>query len=152
MNTRFFAYIGFAFALIGCGTVQTGTHGTFLPTPSNGFKGLIGWVTNGPQYKEMTDNCASYGGVKNWEQARGWEQGGGPSIFVMYQRYECRGPINSPDLKRAENPHVPTQRKYQNSSPATKSSTIDSASVKCEELGFKRGTENFGDCVLKISR
>lgn len=36
--------------------------------------------------------------------------------------------------------------------PATNSSTIESASAKCEELGFKRGTEKFGECVLKISR
>lgn len=29
---------------------------------------------------------------------------------------------------------------------------IRSATHKCEELGFKRGTEKFGDCVLKISK
>ena len=36
--------------------------------------------------------------------------------------------------------------------PATNSITIDSASAKCVELGFKKGTEQFGDCVLKISK
>jgi hypothetical protein len=152
MNIRFLVYIGLSFVLAGCGTVQTGTHGTYLPTPSNGYRGLIGWVTTGPQYKEMTDNCANYGGLKNWEQARGWERGGGPTIGVMYQRYECRGPINPPDLRRADVVPTPSQPQYQNASPATNSSTIDSASAKCAELGFKKGTEKFGDCVLKISK
>lgn len=36
--------------------------------------------------------------------------------------------------------------------PATNSNVIESASQKCEELGFKKGTEKFGDCVLKISK
>jgi hypothetical protein len=35
---------------------------------------------------------------------------------------------------------------------AKNSLTMDSASAKCVELGFKRGTEKFGDCVLKISK
>ncbi len=30
--------------------------------------------------------------------------------------------------------------------------TIDSAATKCGELGFKSGTEAFGNCVLKLSR
>jgi peptidyl-prolyl cis-trans isomerase C len=37
-------------------------------------------------------------------------------------------------------------------SNSSSSTTIESASAKCVELGFKKGTEKFGDCVLKISK
>jgi hypothetical protein len=30
--------------------------------------------------------------------------------------------------------------------------TIETAAKKCEELGFKSGTEAFGNCVLKLSK
>jgi hypothetical protein len=151
MNTKFLAYFGFAFALSGCGTVQTGTHGTYPPTPSNGYRGLVGWVVTGSQLQEMARNCVNYGGLKSWERARGWEQGGGPTIGVMYQNYECHGPINPPALRKVET--IPAlQPQYQSAPPAINSSTIDSASAKCVELGFKKGTEKFGDCVLKISK
>jgi hypothetical protein len=30
--------------------------------------------------------------------------------------------------------------------------TIDAAAKKCEEIGFKSGTEAFGNCVLKLSK
>ena len=152
MNTRFLAFVGLAFALTGCGTVQTGTHGTYLPTPSNGYRGLIGWVLEGSELQEMSRNCANYGGLKSWERPRGWEQDGGPTIGVMYQKYECNGPIKPSDLRRVENIPALTQPQYQSAPPSTNSITIDSASAKCVELGFKKGTEKFGDCILKISK
>ena len=92
MINRIYLYFFILLVATGCGTVQTGTQGTYLPSPNNGYRGLIGWVTSGPQYKEMAANCLSYGGLKNWEQARGWESGGGPTIGVMYQHYQCAGP------------------------------------------------------------
>jgi hypothetical protein len=37
--------------------------------------------------------------------------------------------------------------------PESKSSlNLDDAQKKCAELGFKKGTENFGNCVLKIAK
>lgn len=36
------------------------------------------------------------------------------------------------------------------SQPASMS--IESATKKCEEIGFKLGTESFGNCVLKLSK
>jgi cytochrome c len=50
---------------------------------------------------------------------------------------------------------APIQPSYQpsitTSSPPS-ITNIESASQKCEELGFKKGTEKFGDCVLRISK
>jgi len=42
----------------------------------------------------------------------------------------------------------------QTSVPSISSNTLnfDSAEKKCAELGFKKGTENFGNCVLKIAK
>ena len=33
----------------------------------------------------------------------------------------------------------------------SKSNTLDSAKIKCSELGFKNGTETFGKCVLRLT-
>ena len=35
---------------------------------------------------------------------------------------------------------------------STNSLTIEDAKLKCSELGFKPGSENYGDCVLKLSQ
>ena len=40
----------------------------------------------------------------------------------------------------------------ENSSGLTSGASIDDAKKKCAELGFTRGTEKFGNCVLKVSR
>ena len=37
-------------------------------------------------------------------------------------------------------------------SPAMGQVSVESAKQKCEELGFKSGTEKFGDCVLRLSK
>ena len=34
---------------------------------------------------------------------------------------------------------------------STQSIDLDSAKTECEDLGFKKGTEKFGECVLKLS-
>lgn len=39
---------------------------------------------------------------------------------------------------------------YQSSLPA--STTIDDARAKCRDIGFKAGTEDFGKCVLRLSK
>jgi hypothetical protein len=36
--------------------------------------------------------------------------------------------------------------------PTTPNISIDDSKAKCADLGFKSGTEKFGDCVLKLSR
>ena len=36
--------------------------------------------------------------------------------------------------------------------PTTPNISIDDSKAKCAELGFKAGTEKFGDCVLKLSK
>ena len=36
--------------------------------------------------------------------------------------------------------------------PASSEITMDQAKAKCLDLGFKVGTESFGQCVLKISK
>lgn len=42
----------------------------------------------------------------------------------------------------------------QSGSTLTNSNTLnlDAAEKKCSELGFKKGTENFGNCVLKLAK
>jgi hypothetical protein len=105
----------------------------------------------------MAENCAKYGGLKSWDYPRGWERGGGPTIGVMYQNYECHGLIINQSEPTAikinssrPQPHGQTSPKMGSEIDAR--SNIESASKKCIDLGFKKGTELYGGCVLKLSK
>lgn len=47
---------------------------------------------------------------------------------------------------------VPTVSQTSVSSPSSNALNLELAEKKCAELGFKKGTENFGNCVLKIAK
>ena len=51
-------------------------------------------------------------------------------------------------------PPQPTyqQPTYQTPPPPTPGMSIDEGKKKCADLGFKAGTEAFGNCVLKLSK
>ena len=46
----------------------------------------------------------------------------------------------------------PVQRQFIPDVPAKVTPSIDEAKVKCNQLGFKVGTEAFGNCVLRLSK
>lgn len=47
---------------------------------------------------------------------------------------------------------VPGSAQTQQVAESKKELNLDSAQKKCEELGFTKGTENYGNCVLKIAK
>ena len=63
------------------------------------------------------------------------------SVWVLYKP----SPINNQNSQ-------PTQQNTQSFKPDWAQVSLEDAKKKCTELGFKAGTESFGNCVLKISK
>lgn len=60
--------------------------------------------------------------------------------------------IDSPSAVEAQNPSIKPQSvasPFEGTSK-TDSKSVDSAKKDCRELGFKPGTKDFGNCVLKL--
>jgi len=70
------------------------------------------------------------------------------SYFSKFRDFICRGyfPINAP-VQAAH-----SIQKVEKIEAGPEAETMESAKTKCAELGFKRGTEKFGACVLKVMK
>jgi hypothetical protein len=91
-------------------------------------------------YSELKDRaiqiCYSLGGLKN----EPYIYTDGVLGYKVY-RYQCNGPQYSNPASVTATPVV------------TKPSvSIDEAKQQCKDLGFKPGTEKFGNCVLELSK
>lgn len=93
-----------------------------------------------------------------------------PTLHPCDFSHTLRPPSNFCDLYSKTIGHEPTlkiscsgltdlvervkfQEQLQSSAPPTTPNiSIDDSKAKCSELGFKAGTEKFGDCVLKLSK
>ncbi len=82
-----------------------------------------------------------------------------------FSNAEIEEPINNNALQRIEVPYscyslahtsTPSYLNYQlikpNDQQVLTTSNLANAKVKCTELGFKSGTEDFGKCVLQLSK
>ena len=91
-------------------------------------------------YSELKDRaiqiCYSLGGLKN----EPYIHMDGVLGYKVY-RYQCNGPqpIN----------YAPAPV---NNLPPKQSVSIDQAKQQCKDLGFKLGTEKFGNCVLELTK
>lgn len=147
MNKKSVLETGFACILIsGCSVYDNpGQHqwyGTYNPSLSNGYTGLIAYEPGADITSFMQNKCALYGGL----DLSSVRDGTAPKIignnFGFVKQYRCYGP-----------PKV-------NQSPVTTPSviysqpglSIDEAKKKCADLGLKSGTEVFGKCVLQLHR
>jgi len=81
-----------------------------------------------------------------------------PGLITIYmgranQKIDETSPQGSYSTNTTTLPVATATQPTTQSSPDSKSNlNLDDAQNKCEELGFKRGTENFGNCVLKIAK
>jgi hypothetical protein len=76
-----------------------------------------------------------------------------PRAFMVseYDKYRFRcieKPNTTPSIFQ-----LPVPPKFDSRAPVQKQSmSIEDASQKCLDIGFKSGTETFGSCVLKLTR
>ncbi|CAM8350580.1 hypothetical protein MCERHM63_00873 [Candidatus Methylopumilus planktonicus] len=91
--------------------------------------------------QKALNNCSSKGGLK--EDPRLYGQGplDKQGSLTGDWKYQCNGPqpIN----------YAPAPV---NNSPTKQGVSIDQAKQQCKDLGFKLGTEKFGNCVLELNK
>jgi hypothetical protein len=141
--------------LSGCAVYDNRTAGTYRPTASNGFKGMIlvemgGGLHDARPY--MDRNCAPYGGLNSSSIRLGTPEGGIAKFNAMsgnFWSYECRGFGQN----LAPNPVISSPR---NSAPASSNSvtapkeSLEVVGKKCLELGFKKGSDELLNCIEKL--
>jgi hypothetical protein len=137
--------------LVGCAGYISGIqdHNTLGaiwngPSSSNGYVGELAAFsgTGYPQVEQRAIlNCSSYGGLKGQPTK---SRPDNPLAGTTYWKYQCNG-------MQAQSYSMPTASPVQKP-PVTTSLPIEEAKSKCVELGFKQGTEQFGNCVLKFTK
>ena len=147
---KYLLFLPFLILVQGCVTNGIADHRTPLSSARqpNSYNKYIGELTVGEvapilsdvPYSDLknraTEICSAMGGLK-------YE----PSIsldgLLGYKRYsyECNGPqpVN----------YAPAPV---NNLPPKQGLSIDQAKQQCKDLGFKAGTEKFGNCVLELNK
>lgn len=139
-------YIFIALVMSSCtvydGAFRHGMYGTYDPSLSNNYSGLIAYEPGADITSFMQSKCAAYGGL-DFSSVR---DGTAPKMLGnnlgFVKQYRCYGPQT-----KSNSPATFQQQNY--SQPSI---TLDAAKKKCAELGLKPGTEPFGNCVLKLSK
>ena len=136
------------FLLTACGVMSHRNPGTssqyiYEPTQNNNYSGtLIVFSGNEPEaLATAKDICASKGGLKS-----------PPTLSYKRTLYDVFGySCNGPTQAIISSPVTPMVNQQSNAlvNPST---GINEAKSKCNDLGFKQGTEGFGKCVLKLSQ
>ena len=81
--------------------------------------------------------------------------------LASYQLQLCKSMAKEQSfiwMHTLKHPGLPAQNSRTNYAPSSSQSTANSgasledAKKKCADLGFKMGTEGFGNCVLKLSK
>jgi len=131
--------------LTGCTIFSNGMYGTYLPSPANGYRGLIAGELTTPTIDDMVPMCQSYGGLdisSIREEPTDWKMTG-----YYFRSYRCNGPsINAkPNREVIQPPAI-------NTPPLRNSISFEGAKSKCIDLGFKENTESFGKCVLQLTK
>jgi len=117
-------------------------YGTYNPSLSNGYTGLISYEPGADITSFMQNKCAPYGGLDHSSVTDGRAPKMVGNNFGFVKQYRCFGPpkVNQPPISSPTVIH---------SQPTL---SIDNAKKKCLDLGLKPGTEVFGKCVLQLHR
>ena len=141
--------------LSGCAVYDNRTAGTYRPSASNGFKGMIlvemgGGLQDARPY--MDRNCAPYGGLDSSSIRMGAPESGMAKFNAMsgqFWAYECRGfsknSALSPVITPPDNP-IPASV----NSATTPRESLEVVGKKCLELGFKKGSDELLNCIEKL--
>jgi hypothetical protein len=93
---------------------------------------------------KASEYCSAYGGLK----IKPYKTGNNDiPVSVTYWKYQCNGPqvVNhSPEPIRNPAPVI--------SLPTKQTISIDDAKQQCKDIGYKPGTEKFGNCVLELTK
>ena len=115
------------------------------PGPDASTAGIIGTSKPGGGLDEvkaaMISNCADWGGLN--ESSIMLTNPRGAKLFTDYWSYRCNGLNPQPSTTPSTTIQKP---------PANNQGDVATAKSKCIELGFKTGTERFGNCVLQLSK
>jgi hypothetical protein len=130
--------------LTACGTIYTNQYRAYLPTQSNGFKGLIASDPLTDVTSKLMEICGSYGGL-DFNSIRSVPSPA-TNFALSYREYSCNG---STIIKEKVIAPPPAQKPLE---PTKQNVSIEDAKNKCIDLGFKKDTEAFGTCVIKLSR
>ena len=144
-------FILFPVLLTGCATngvadyrsIGINENVVLEPTIGNGYKGVLVEKPPSPEGALLTrahEICSTRGGLleapRNTHSAPiGWK----------FYSYRCSG------FQRVATPKAPSSIE-QAETKKTLSVSISEAKLKCADLGFKAGSEAFGNCVLKLSK
>ena len=143
----------------GCqGTFTLSNGDKYVGEYSNGGRNGLGifFYANGDRYVgEFSDGEPHGRGIRTyayvWPPREGiWESG----RFVRAERIpdhiagRSPTPIGEPNIT----PDKASSSDVSQTAPRVLIPGLDAIKAKCTELGFKAGTEKFGDCVLKLSK
>ena len=136
--------------LMSCTSVNTNSqmYGTYPPNSSTNYRGELTYDATLSLSKEapievMEKLCAPYGGLdlasvshdeKKWDKATRY-------TYICNKQKEIV-PDTTPTSTPTTTP-TPTP---------TPTVSIDDAKKQCSDIGFKAGTEKFGECVLELNR
>jgi len=136
--------------LMSCTSIHTNRqeYGTYTPSSSTNYRGELLYdaaltFSEEGAIKKMEQLCIPYGGLDLTSIIHGEIK---YDAFTRYT-YICNKqkeivPDTTPITTSAPTPTTtPTSRV-----------SIDDAKIQCEDIGFKAGTEKFGECVLRLNR
>jgi len=154
------ASIQYILILVGCATVtQPGDFKCSVdldricraPSAANNY---IGRFYMKPDNTELAKNisqnqCSVYGGLLSGPYTN-------PVYSILgesFYEFRCNGFSKFPD-RNIPTPKGPQLELPQPSIPARLENSIgiNDAKLKCSDLGFNFGTEEFGNCVLRLSK
>jgi len=144
MNAILKLPIFLAILLTACGTIYTNQYRAYLPTQSNGFKGLIASDPLTDVTSKLMEICGNFGGL-DFRSIRSVPSPA-TNFALSYKEYSCNGPTI---VKEKVIAPAPVQKPFE---PIRQNVSIEDAKNKCIDLGFKKDTEAFGTCVIKLSR
>lgn len=135
----------------GCAVYHgSSIFGTYDPSPLTGFEGKVMLEPFSDPYPVMQSNCSGYGGLilSSIQNAEGKALGG---IYKTYKCYKSQEATVKPTFEVQPQNFAP---KMQQPSPPSSinNNSLEKFKSLCKELGFKEGTEAFGNCVLKLSK
>jgi len=148
----------FLTALTGCATVQTNMiAGTQSPGVHNKFLGILYVELGGLSDARpvMIRECERYGGLNEGSILNRTPDGavaGLNSLVGSYWFYSCNG-FSQPKtvIREVQTPSVAPQPSA-TQTPQRSPVLIEDARKTCTDLGFKAGSEKFGDCILRLTR
>jgi len=139
----------------GCAVYDDRIAGTFRPSPANGFKGVIHVELGGGIERArpfMMRNCAPYGGLRESSvkvTSADSFQGRLNALTGTDWAYECNGPQPLPVTQPAR-PGPPPAISTPVAPPVRVS--VQQASERCLDLGFKKGTDELLGCIERLRR